>query len=88
MTEGRSEALGAALLPAAGRRNDCWGAAVGGKVEGGNYFVFAMNWWPPVQSGWMGEMSMSTEVVGVGRDLISTWKESELFQVGSWMVRV
>jgi hypothetical protein len=41
-----------------------------------------------VQSGWIGETSVRTEAVAVGRDLISTRKESELFQVGSWMVRV
>jgi hypothetical protein len=44
------------------------GAVGGGKVDGGNYFVFTMIWWPPVQSGWMTEMSMRMEVVGVGRD--------------------
>ncbi|HTG31065.1 MAG TPA: hypothetical protein VK818_22825 [Methylomirabilota bacterium] len=42
---------------------------VGGKVDGGNYFAFTMIWWPPVQSGWMGEMSIRTAAVGVGRGL-------------------
>jgi hypothetical protein len=52
----------------------------GDKVDGGNYFVFTSSRWPPVQPGWMGEMSMRTEVVGVGRDLISTWKELVAFR--------